>query len=124
METTTVEAKRTPGGPTKAELKATAALNKDMLAAWTAYMGSDDRTDESPVGKHDIEEMRTDGEYEAVILEWVLGKWADFEHAGKPAECDYETTVAVCRAALNVMPFGWYRGDLIGRVRRRVREQT
>lgn len=124
----TAKPKRDRDAPTKKELAALAKLDPAMLDAWREFCKDDERTEEARdygLNKHAIEDMHTDAEYEQAVVDFVLSKWEDWEHPAKPeANPDYETACAVVREALTTLPFGWYRGNLHGQIRLRVKSSV
>lgn len=89
-----------------------------LLAAWTPVAGKlyTAAYEENGPSKHEIEDMRTNAEYEACCVECVLQAYDEWEHEGKPEHnaLPLPELVQVVEAALNSedAKYGWYRGNL------------
>ena len=94
-----------------------AAMEK-IMEAWKTTSGSlyNEAYERYGPKKHDIEEMQTDAEYEASVVDCVIDAWGGWKHADKPSLLKLEETqqVKVVSDALNHADakYGWYRGDL------------
>ena len=106
----------------KKDEKIRSGFDPAFLKAWMDRVSSDEF--ECPVHKHDIEDMHTDGEYEMTILDAVLGELEEIEHPSKPKKLSRQQVTLLVQDALGVMKFGWYRGDLTGRLSRRIKESS
>lgn len=102
--------------------KIRSGFDADFLKAWKDRVSSDEF--KCPVGKHEIEDMHTDAEYEMTILDAVLSELEEIEHPAKPKKLTRQQVTLLVRDALPAMKFGWYRGDLIGRLDRRIKESS
>jgi len=104
-------------------------MDDAILSAWKPVAGAlfNAAYEAGGPGKHEIEEMRTDAEYEARVVACVLSAWGDWGREGKPelGSLVEGERVAVVAAALESPEarYGWYRGDLPskGRIRRALR---
>jgi hypothetical protein len=93
-------------------------MNTDVLEAWKRESGPlcDEAYDEGGPDKHEIEEMRTNVEYEVRVVECVLAAYDDWEQEGKPAfkSLSLEDKITVVQEGLETCQYGSYRGDLPG----------
>jgi len=93
-----------------------AMIDPAVLAAWTLASGYlvDAAYEAAGLTKHDIEEMETDEEYEAFLVERVLSAYSDWEHGDKVLfdSIPRQDQVQLVEAALNQTKYGSYRGNL------------
>lgn len=70
---------------------------------------------ESGPSKYDIEEMRTNAEYEACVVWCVVGayeKWAKLNNQPCFSDLSGPEKIKTVETAINDGSYGWYRGNL------------
>ncbi len=91
------------------------AFISNIMDAWKQYMSSNDRLTEVEAAgftKQEVEEMEIDEEYEDAVVWHIVYAWDDFQTPDKPTTLYDNEKLELLKAAIEVMPYGTYRGNL------------
>lgn len=91
-------------------------IDQSVLDAWKGESGPlcDAAYDRSGPNKHEVEEMRTNLEYEVRVVECVLSAYEDWKHEGKPyfGDLSLSDKIVLVKEGLETCRYGSYRGNL------------